>query len=212
MILPCVIFLRPLFIMHENSFPPDDRFKRTLGIVWILFIMVCVTLYFIYAQQLTPGNISGFVKTYQGGVFFLYFALCIIRGLTMIPGTPFLLAGIVLFKDSPFLLLAVFLGSMLVTSALMFYLADKLGFNRYFEKNYPEKIVLVRNKLDGRNGFLFIMLWAFAPFTPTDLICYVAGSVRMRFYNLIIPLLAGEAIICSFYIFNGQFLLDKIIS
>ncbi|MEJ7693440.1 VTT domain-containing protein [Daejeonella sp.] len=195
--------------MHKNSFPPNDKFKRNLGIIWVLFIAVCVTLYFIYARQLTPENISDFVKNYQGGVLLLYFALCTIRGITMIPGTPFLLAGILLFKDSPFLLLAVFLASMLVTSALMFYLADKLGFSSYFEKNYPEKIVLVREKLDGRNGFLFIMLWAFAPFTPTDLVCYVAGSVRMRFLNLIVPLLAGEAIICAFYIFNGQILLEK---
>lgn len=197
--------------MLENSFPPNDRFKRSLGIVWIFFIAVCLTLYFVYARELTPGNISTFVKSYQGAMLLIYFVLCTIRGLTMIPGTPFLLAGIVLFKDSPFLLLAVFLASMLTTSALMFYLADKLGFSNYFEKNYPEKIVLVREKLNGRNGFLFIALWAFAPFTPTDLICYVAGSVRMRFFNLILPLLAGEAIICAFYIFNGQILLGKFV-
>lgn len=94
----------------------------------------------------------------------------------------------------------------------MFYLADKLGFSTYFERNYPEKILLVREKLSGRNGFLFITLWAFAPFTPTDLVCYVAGSVRMRFINLIVPLLTGEAFICGFYIFNGQFLLEKLIN
>ena len=194
--------------MHENSFPPNDKFKRTLGIVWLLFIAVCLTLYFVYARELTPENISGFIRNYQGGMLFLYFALCTVRGLTMIPGTPFLFAGIILFKDSPFLLLSVFLASMLVTAALMFYLANKLGFSTYFEKNYPEKIVLVREKLDGRNGFLFILLWAFAPFTPTDLVCYVAGSIRMRFLKLIVPLLVGEALICTFYIFNGRALLE----
>lgn len=198
--------------MHESSFPPNDRFKRNLGIVWLIFIAVCVVLYLSFARELTPENISVFVKKYQGGVLLFYLALCVIRGITMIPGTPFLLAGIILFSDTPFLLLAIFLISMLVTSALMFYLADKLGFSSYFERNYPEKIVLVRDKLNGRNGFLFIMLWAFAPFTPTDLVCYVAGSVRMRFINLIVPLLAGEAIICSFYIFNGQYLFEKIIN
>ncbi|WP_079704005.1 VTT domain-containing protein [Daejeonella lutea] len=198
--------------MQENSFPPNDNFKRNLGIVWIFFIATCIVLYAIYARELTPENISSFVKRYQGGVLIFYFALCTIRGLTMIPGTPFLLAGIILFKDSPFLLLAAFLASMLVTSGLMFYLADKLGFSTYFERNYPEKILLVREKLSGRNGFLFITLWAFAPFTPTDLVCYVAGSVRMRFINLIVPLLTGEAFICGFYIFNGQFLLEKLIN
>lgn len=194
--------------MHENSFPWNDKFKRTLGIVWVLFIALCLGLYFSYARDLTPENISGFIRNYQGGMLFLYFALCTIRGLTMIPGTPFLVAGIILFKDSPFLLLAVFLASMLLTSVFMFYLAERLGFSRYFEKNYPEKIALVREKLDGNYGFMFILLWAFAPFTPTDLVCYVAGSIRMKFFKFIVPLMVGEAIICAFYIFNGKALLE----
>ncbi len=209
MILLCGTFLLLLSIMRENSFPPNDKFKRILGIAWLFFFAGFIILYFVYAGELTPENISGFLKNYQSGMLFLYFVLCTLRGLTMIPGTPFLLAGIMLFNDSPFLLLGVFLASMLVTSALMYCLADKLGFSTYFERNYPEKIALIRKKLDGRNGFVFIFLWAFAPFTPTDLICYVAGSVRMRFFNLITPLLAGEAIICAFYILNGHLLLEK---
>lgn len=195
--------------MQENSFPPNDKFKITLGILWILFIALCLGLYFFYADELSPENISVFIRNYQGGILFLYLALCTIRGLTMIPGTPFLFAGIILFKDVPFLLLATFLTSMLLTSILMFYLAESLGFSSYFEKNYPEKIIRVKNKLEGNYGFLFILLWAFAPFTPTDLVCYVAGSIRMKFVKLIIPLIIGEAIICAFYIFNGRLLIEN---
>ncbi|MEJ7779743.1 MAG: VTT domain-containing protein [Daejeonella sp.] len=194
--------------MPENNFPPDDRFKRKLGIIWVVFILLCITLYFLYAQDLDPRDISGFIEKYQHGVLLLYFAGCTIRGLTMIPGTPFLLAGIILFKDDPFLLLGVFLTSIFLTSALMFCLADRLGFSSYFEEHYPDQISIVRNKLNGKYGFLFILLWAFAPFTPTDLVCYVAGSIRMRFIKLVIPLLFGEVLICAFYIFNGRVLLN----
>ena len=195
--------------MPENSFPPNDNSKKIIGLIWIFFILTSLSLYFIYAPDLSPENISEVIKKYQNGMLFLYFALCVVRGLTMIPGTPFLLAGIILFKNSPYLLLGAFLASMLVTSAIMFYLADKLGFSRYFEKNYPEKIAAVREKLNGKSGFFFILIWAFAPFTPTDMVCYVAGSIRMRFFKLIVPLLIGEAVICAFYIFNGQVLLEK---
>lgn len=194
--------------MPENNFPPNDQFKRKLGIIWVVFILLCITLYFLYAPDLGPQNISGFIEKYQNGMLLLYLAACIIRGLTMIPGTPFLLAGIILFKDDPFLLLIIFLTSILLTSALMFCLADRLGFSSYFEEHYPDQISRVRNKLNGQYGFLFILIWAFAPFTPTDLVCYVAGSIRMRFIKLIIPLLLGEALICAFYIYNGRALLD----
>lgn len=197
--------------MPENNHAENTGFKRIVTLIWCMFILVCLILYLVYAQDLSPENISGFLKNYEEGMMVLYLVLCTIRGLTMIPGTPFLLAGIILFKDSPFLLLAAFLASMLFTSALMFYMADKLGFARYFEDRYPEKIAAVRNKLNGKYGFLFILLWAFAPVTPTDLVCYVAGSIRMKFIKLIIPLLIGEAIICAFYIFNGKALVEYVV-
>ncbi len=209
MISPGVTFPQHSFTMPENSIYTFTRLKRALILIWGLFIIVCAASYVVFREELTPTNISSFIRDYQGGMLFLYFILCTIRGITMIPGTPFLLAGIIVFSYSPFLLLAVFLSSMLCTSALMYSLAGKLGFGSYFEEKYPEKILLVRDKLKGRNGFLFIFLWAFAPFTPTDLVCYVTASLRMRFIALIVPLLLGEAVICAFYIFNGQLLLQQ---
>ena len=41
------------------------------------------------------------------------------------------------------------------------------------------------------------------PISPTDLIVYVAGSIKLPFRKVIIPVLIGEGVIVAIYVFNG---------
>ncbi|MGN6212887.1 TVP38/TMEM64 family protein [Parafilimonas sp.] len=183
--------------------------KKFLRIVWVCFLLTCISLYVIYSPYLTGQNIAAFIKRYNHQMLAAFFIVCVVRGFTLVPSTPFLLTGIILFSATPILLLIVFMASIFVVATLLFYASDYLGFARYFEKRYPHKTEQVRRKLNGRYGFWFILIWSFTPFTPTDLVCYVAGSLRMRFMKFILPLILGEAIICAIYIFNGAALLYK---
>jgi uncharacterized membrane protein YdjX (TVP38/TMEM64 family) len=38
-------------------------------------------------------------------------------------------------------------------------------------------------------GVFAVTLWSFAPVVPTDLICYVAGTVRMNFWKFVLALI-----------------------
>lgn len=185
----------------------SETTKRNLRIVWVCFLLTCIVLYVWYAPYLTKENIAAFILQYHGQVLLVYFIICVVRGLTLIPSTPFLLTGILLFKDTPFLLLAVFMAGIFIVSAFLFYAAEYAGFAKYFDKLYPQKMHRVKQKLNGPYGFWFVLLWAFTPFTPTDLVCYAAGLLRMRFLYFIIPLMLGEGVICALYIFNGSALL-----
>jgi uncharacterized membrane protein YdjX (TVP38/TMEM64 family) len=184
---------------------------KIVRIAWVCFLLVCIILYVRFAPYLTGENMAAFLSQYQGQLLVLYFILCILRGFTLIPSTPFLFAGIILFPARPFLLLGVFMLSLAVVAALLYYISGYADLGHYFRKAYPGKIQKIRQKLDGKHGFWFILLWSFAPFTPTDLVCYVAGSLKMRFIRFMLPLVCGEAIISSIYIFNGTALIQNII-
>lgn len=186
------------------------KLGKIVRITWACFLLVCIVLYVRYASYLSGENIASFILQYQNQVLGLYFILCILRGFTLIPSTPFLLAGIILFPTKPVLLLGVFLISQIITSAILYYISDMADLGHYFRKVHPEKMQKITEKINGKNGFWFILLWAFTPFTPTDLVCYVAGSLKMRFIQFILPLVCGEAIISALYIFNGSYLLQNI--
>lgn len=187
------------------------KMGKIVRIAWACFLLVCIFLYVHFAPYLSGQNIASFLLQYQGQVLGLYFILCVLRGFTLIPSTPFLFAGIILFPTKPFLLLGVFMLSLAIVSALLYYISEYADMGHYFRKAHPEKIHKISQKINGKHGSWFILLWAFAPFTPTDLVCYVAGSLKMRFMRFILPLIFGETIISSIYIFNGTFFMQNII-
>jgi len=50
--------------------------------------------------------------------------------------------------------------------------------------------------------------WSFFPLAPTDLICYVCGSLGVGVPKMLLGILVGEGIICALYIFLGRQLLS----
>lgn len=177
------------------------RTKRNLRVAWIIFLLIGCLLYAMYGNQINEENISLFLSQFRELALIMFCIICVLRGLTMVPSTPFLIAGILLFASTPVLLLFAFLTSTFVISAVLFYASDFLDLAAYFKKHHSKGIQKLTQRLSSRYGFYFIMFWAFAPFTPTDLICYVAGSLRLRFVRFILPLIVGEGIISSAYIF-----------
>lgn len=190
---------------------PPEKIKKTLRFIWVCFLLGCIFFYVRYAHQLTKENLAGFMMQYREGMLLTYFLICIFRGLMLIPATPFLFAGIMLFNQTPVLLLTVFLASIFVVSTLIYYTSGYLGFAQYFERSYPVKTAKLKSRLNSPSGSWFLFFWALAPFTPTDLACYTAGALRIRFIRFIVPLLLGEAVICTIYIFAAYCYSDSYI-
>lgn len=182
------------------------KMKKILRFLWVCFLLGCIAYYVQHAQYFTKEKIAALLVEYKEGALFLYFLVCVLRGLFLIPSTPFLFAGMILFHNNPLLLLVVFLISIFVVSTLLYYASGYLGFAQYFERVYPEKIRKLKQQLDSKRGSWFLFLWALAPITPTDLACYAAGALRIRFIYFIIPVLLGEGVICSIYILTGNLL------
>ncbi|MCY2970216.1 MAG: VTT domain-containing protein [Planctomycetota bacterium] len=125
-----------------------------------------------------------------------------LRGFTLIPSTPFVIAGVLLFPENKIIVLLISLGGILFSATLLYYLSEFLGFDSYFEKIAPERVIQITTKIDSPWGFLFVVLWAFFPLAPTDLVCYIAGTARMNFLRFILAVALGELIICLFYTYS----------
>jgi uncharacterized membrane protein YdjX (TVP38/TMEM64 family) len=72
------------------------------------------------------------------------------------------------------------------------------------EHKYPDKIAMLREKMHGKYSFWIIAGWSFFPLVPTDVICYVAGMVKLSYKRMVIPLLIGEIPLVTTYVFLGS--------
>lgn len=176
--------------------------KRIFLWSWLLFLLVCIGTYVSHTNEFTPRHISEFVSRFEGHLLLAYLIISFLRGFTLVPSTPFVIAGVLLFPENKIIVLLISLGGILFSATLLYFLSEFLGFDKTFAKIAPERVIQITTKINSPWGFLFVFLWAFFPLAPTDLVCYLAGTVRMNFLRFILAVALGELIICLFYTYS----------
>ncbi|MEP6787207.1 MAG: VTT domain-containing protein [Acidobacteriota bacterium] len=184
--------------------------KRLGQILWIVCIAAGVSSYIVAPQLFTAENIAAFLIRFHNLIWLIYIAFSILRGLTLLPSTPLVIAGTMLFTGQPFTVLAVSIIGILLSSSMIYFFSEHLGFNEFFEGHKSELTHRIKTKLEHPLGSVFVALWAFFPLVPTDLVCYVAGTTKMNYGKFIVAIFVGELVLCSFYIFFGGAVLDYV--
>ena len=207
------------FILTAFSFikPVNSKLSKTSSILrkiflalWIAIVGAGVGSYLYSPGTFSAENIAAFMLRFGGVIWLIYFLFSAFRGFTLLPSTPLVLAGTILFPTQPFAVLAVSMIGILLSSTMIYYFSEFLGFDEYFENHKPELSLRIKQKLEHPLGFLFVAGWAFFPLVPTDLVCYLAGTTRMKYWKFILAVLTGEMVLCVFYIFFGGSLLKNV--
>lgn len=182
--------------------------KRVCLVIWLTIPIVCLSTYLYDPQSFTAQHIAEFLRRFENEILILYICISIVRGFTLLPSTPLVIAGTIIYPNNPFLVLIISMAGILLTSTMIYFFSELLGFSEFFERRRPDQIHKIRRQLEKPLGLVFVFLWAFFPFVPTDAVCYVAGTTRMMFWKFIVAILFGELILCSFYIFSGRYVLN----
>ncbi|HUS86993.1 MAG TPA: VTT domain-containing protein [Bacteroidales bacterium] len=175
--------------------------KKTL-FVWIIFVLVILILYFVNRDWFDISFLKGFVDDNKFFVIVIYLFVLSFIGLTFIPSTPFAIAGVLMF--SPLEAYTFNLLGIITSSFVVYNFTRFLRLDTWIESKYPDKIVKVRNAL-RRKEMLIIAGWSFFPAVPTDLITYVASSLRIPYWKCMVGILIGEGALNAFYIFSVDF-------
>ena len=74
---------------------------------------------------------------------------------------------------------------IIFSAVLIYEFSDMMGFDEMFARHAGSD--RVKNAIE-KYGFYAITLWSFVPIVPTDLICYIAGTVRYSFWKFVLAL------------------------
>lgn len=177
--------------------------KLYLRITWIALILTGLVLFFLHPDWFTKEALSNFITTQSSNILLGYLIISLVRGLFLLPSTPFVLAGILLFPSAPWLVFSISMTGILVTSSYLYVASRFLEFDKLFGKKHNQRTNKIIDQLD-KHGFWIVLGWSFFPLVPTDLICYIAGTIRMNFIKYILAILVGESILVGAYILLGE--------
>ena len=185
---------------------PHDKLEKLEHInffglyLWLGIITVCLSLYFFQPELFEPQRLRGYFSTNLVPGLLGYFVISTLRGFTLIPSTPIVLAGVLVFPPWPLFLvnqLAVY-----TSSAIVYYMARYVRFDRYFHEHYEPQVTRLTRLLHKRE-LPVIAAWGFFPVVPSDMIVYVCSVLRVSVVKTLIGISIGEGVICALYIFGG---------
>ena len=101
---------------------------------WLSVIVIGISAYLINPSSFTAESIATFLTEFHGPIWILYLLLSVMRGFTLLPSTPLVLAGAMLYPQQPFLVLAISLLGIVISSSMIYWFSDLLGFDEYFER------------------------------------------------------------------------------
>lgn len=183
--------------------------KKFIFCLWLLVVFLCVGVYLSNPELFQPENLRQLFTDNLFSASLVYLALGTLRGLTLVPLTPLLLAGVLVFP--PFILLVINAIVIVTSSTIVYYWGRYLGFDQVFAQKYPEQLNKLSQSLKEKE-LLVCTLWSFFPLVPTDMICYASSVLRVRLWKCLAGVSLGENVICAVYIFGGNMLLTQLSS
>ncbi len=175
---------------------------RSFGLyLWLALIASSLSLFFFMPELFEPQSIRQFLTDNLFSGLLVYFIISTVRGFTLIPLTPIVLAGVLVFPPWPLFL--VNQAGVYTSSAILYYMTRYMRFDNFFFTHYPqqvEKLILLLRKRE----LPVISLWGFAPFIPTDMIICICSVLRISVFKTLLGVSIGEGVICAVYIFGGS--------
>ncbi len=185
--------------------PKMIKKKKIIFFIWLFIILGILSFYFLNPEFFAAEHIKTFFSDNMYYALVVYLFLGVIRGFVLLPSTPLVLAGMLVFD--PLLLFLVNLICIFASSTLVYYRGQYLGFDEFFNKNYPKQLAKLKLALDKKE-LPIIILWGFFPFVPTDMICYACEITNIKLSKCLIGVAIGESIICAIYIRGGASILN----
>jgi uncharacterized membrane protein YdjX (TVP38/TMEM64 family) len=180
------------------------RFRKNILMAWVVFVITCITIFFLKREWFSPELIAKYLLQFGTiNALILYCFLSIIRGFSLLPSTVLVLVGTFLFPSNLKEVFIISLLGVLVSATLVFFFSEMLGLDIHFEEKYPKKIAWLKEQTNEK-GLFVVIAWAMFPFVPTDLICYVAGALRMKYPKFILGVAIGETPIIASLIYWGK--------
>lgn len=179
------------------------RTRTEIIIIWLLIILASFYVYF-FQKDLILTIIDKFRLLPAFWLYSIYLIVGCLRGFTLIPVTYLILLGLIFLPALPSFILTMI--GVMVSSACIYYFSDYLNLGNYFKNKHPEAIEKLKSVL-SKNELPIVISWGFLPFLPTDLLCYVCGTLEINIKKFLIGLFIGEGVACAIYIFFGKDLL-----
>ncbi|MCF7794903.1 VTT domain-containing protein [Patescibacteria group bacterium] len=171
------------------------RIKINKKIIIYAWILLLISVFVAYLSFPKIVNLENFLDVISGNyilAIFIFTLFVFLRGFTLI--SPLIVTMVSLLFFSPLEVFLINSFGIVVSSFLIYKVSDCLGFDDYFESNYKDKVEKIRKSFEKKEIPIMIG-WSFFPFFPTDVLVYVAASLKVSLWRCLVGIFIGTVLI-----------------
>ena len=174
--------------------------RRLLFALWLVVAACSLYAFFFHrdALQRELGQATSWSSIAGAGLYLFFGCL---RGFSFIPSTALVLLSIPFFPPVTHFLLT--LVNIVVSATSIYYFSGALHLEELLARRHQHRMATLTAWLQ-RYGLPVIVAWSFFPLTPTDLITYACGILRVNVAKCLLGVAIGQGAICAIYIFLGD--------
>jgi uncharacterized membrane protein YdjX (TVP38/TMEM64 family) len=176
------------------------RWRDTVVLALWAAVLLAGLYVYLFHRELLRHVLGAPAESPPMWTYFVYLLLGCIRGFTLVPVTYLMVAGMLVLPPVP--LFGLTLAGIVVSSAAVYYFAETMRLDRFFETRFAPQVARLR-ALMARRELPIVIVWSFFPLAPTDLVCYVCGALKVDLKKCLLGVAVGEGTICAIYIALG---------
>lgn len=175
------------------------------GLFALWIVVACGALYlYFFKREAVQTEMRDALSASFWIASLSYLLIGALRAFTLVPATFPLLVAMPFFD--PWVLLALTIPCIAISSSICYWFAEALHMDELFERKYPRQIGKLKTLLQSYQ-LPIIIGWSFLLFLPTDVLCYVCGSLKINYRKFLIGVIIGEGTVYAIYIFLGDWVL-----
>jgi uncharacterized membrane protein YdjX (TVP38/TMEM64 family) len=166
--------------------------KKFIIYAWILLLVSVFVAYLFFPKIVNLENFLSVIGSNYIVAISIFTVFVFLRGFTLI--SPLIVTMVSLLFFSPLEVFLINSFGIIVSSFLIYKVSDYLGFDDYFEENHKDKVEKIRKSFEKKEIPIMIG-WSFFPFFPTDVLVYVAASLKVSLWRCLLGIFIGTALI-----------------
>ena len=184
---------------------PNPRIRYSLFALWLLIVVGALYLYF-FQREAVQTELRNALSASLWIAVAAYLLIGALRAFTLVPATFPLLIAMPFFD--PWVLLALTLPCIAISSSICYFFAEAIHMDELFERKYLKQIRRLKELLQSYQ-LPIIIGWSFMLFLPTDLICYVCGTLKINYKKFLFGVVVGEGTVYGTYLFLRDWALRR---
>lgn len=160
-----------------------------------------------HREYLDPQNLLTFFQSFGSAALIIFILASFVRGIVLLPSLPLVLVGVLFFPGNPHLVFVISMLGIIFSAILIYKFSDIMWFDEMFAKHMHNS--KIKNAIQ-KYWFYAVTIWSFVPVVPTDLICYIAGTVRMNFWKFVLAIALWEGLIVAIIVYGGWKIISTI--